>query len=42
VIIGAGAKILGPVSVADDARISFNRVVLEDITPTDHEYTYEI
>lgn len=42
VIIGAGAKILGPVSVADDARISFNRVVLEDITPADSEYTYEI
>ena len=31
VIIGAGAKILGPVKVADDARISYNSVVLEDV-----------
>ena len=32
VIIGAGAKILGPVNVADDARISYNSVILEDVT----------
>ena len=32
VIIGAGAKILGPISIADDVRISFNSVVIEDVT----------
>ena len=32
VIIGAGAKILGPVNIADDVRISFNSVVIEDVT----------
>ena len=34
VIIGAGAKILGPVNVADDSRISYNSVVLEDVKNT--------
>ena len=34
VIIGAGAKILGPVKVADDARISYNSVVIEDVRKT--------
>ena len=29
VTIGAGAKILGPVKIADDARISYNSVILE-------------
>ena len=32
VIIGAGAKILGPVKIADDARVSYNSVVIEDMT----------
>ena len=31
VIIGAGAKILGPVHIADDARVSYNSVVIEDV-----------
>lgn len=31
VIIGAGAKILGPVKIADDVRISYNSVVIEDV-----------
>ena len=34
VIIGAGAKILGPVNVADDARVSYNTVVIEDVKKT--------
>jgi serine O-acetyltransferase len=34
VIIGAGAKILGPVNVADDARVSYNSVVIEDVKKT--------
>lgn len=34
VIIGAGAKILGPVNVADDARVSYNTVVIEDVRKT--------
>ncbi|MEN9324970.1 MAG: serine O-acetyltransferase [Actinomycetota bacterium] len=42
VTIGAGAKILGPVTVADGARIPYNRVVLEDIVLTEPEYFYEI
>ena len=32
VIIGAGAKILGPIKIADDARVSYNSVVTEDLT----------
>ena len=31
VIVGAGAKILGPVTVGDDARIGSNAVVLKDV-----------
>nr|WP_250880032.1 DapH/DapD/GlmU-related protein [Thermosipho sp. 1244] len=31
VLIGAGAKILGPVKIGDDARIGANSVVLADI-----------
>jgi serine O-acetyltransferase len=31
VIIGAGAKVLGPINVSDDARISYNSVVIEDV-----------
>ena len=34
VIIGAGAKILGPVTIADDARVSYNSVVIEDVKKT--------
>ena len=34
VIIGAGAKILGPVNIADDARVSYNSVVIEDLKKT--------
>jgi len=34
VIIGAGAKILGPVNIADDARVSYNSVVIEDVKKT--------
>lgn len=42
VTIGAGAKILGPVKIADEVRIPYNRVVLEDIDFEVHEYFYEI
>ncbi len=42
VVIGAGAKILGPVTIADDVRIPYNRVVLEDIKFDSGEYIYEI
>ena len=34
VIIGAGAKILGPVNISDDARVSYNSVVIEDVKKT--------
>lgn len=34
VIIGAGAKILCPVNIADDARVSYNSVVIEDVKKT--------
>ena len=34
VIIGAGAKILGPINVADDTRVSYNSVVIEDVRKT--------
>ena len=33
VVIGAGAKILGPVRIADGARIGANAVVLDDVAP---------
>ena len=42
VIIGAGAKILGPVKVANDARISYNSVILEDVNKNSAEYSYDI
>ena len=42
VVIGAGAKILGPVNIADDARISYNSVILEDVTKNSAEYSYDI
>jgi serine O-acetyltransferase len=31
VIIGAGAKILGPVKIEDDVRIPYNSVVIQDV-----------
>jgi serine O-acetyltransferase len=33
VIVGAGARILGPITVGDGARIGSNAVVLKDVTP---------
>lgn len=33
VVIGAGAKVLGPVTIGDDARIGANSVVTRDIPP---------
>ena len=33
VIIGAGAKVLGPISVGDNARVGANSVVLDDVPP---------
>ena len=34
VTIGAGAKILGPVKISDNVRISYNSVVLHDVDST--------
>ena len=34
VIIGAGAKVLGPISVGDNARVGANAVVLDDVPTT--------
>ncbi len=42
VIIGAGAKILGPVKIADDARVSYNGVVIEDVKKTNDSDIYYI
>ena len=42
VTIGAGAKILGAVQIADDAKITYNSVVLDDVTKGSAEYLYEI
>jgi serine O-acetyltransferase len=42
VTIGAGAKILGPIKIADGARIRYNQVVLYDVTPASAEYSYQI
>lgn len=33
VILGAGAKILGPISIGDNVRVGANAVVLEDVPP---------
>src|SRR6185437_2666773 len=33
VIIGAGAKVLGPITVGDNARVGANSVVLDDVPP---------
>ncbi|MFM8446943.1 MAG: serine O-acetyltransferase [Candidatus Nanopelagicaceae bacterium] len=42
VIIGAGAKILGPVNIADDARVSYNSVVIEDVKKSNHSDIFYI
>jgi len=42
VVIGAGAKILGPVTIADDARISYNSVILADVQKDTPEWAYDI
>ena len=42
VTIGAGAKILGSVQIADDAKIAYNSVVLDNVTNGSAEYLYEI
>ena len=42
VVIGAGAKILGPVTVDDDARISYNSVILDNVNKNSAEYSYDI
>ena len=42
VVIGAGAKILGAVTVADDARISYNSVILADVQKDTPEWAYDI
>jgi serine O-acetyltransferase len=42
VIIGAGAKVLGPVRIADDARVSYNSVVIEDVKKTNDSDIYYI
>jgi serine O-acetyltransferase len=33
VVVGAGAKVLGPLKIADGARIGSNSVVLKDVPP---------
>jgi serine O-acetyltransferase len=33
VVVGAGAKVLGPVSIGDGARVGANAVVLKDVPP---------
>ncbi|HSD39649.1 MAG TPA: serine O-acetyltransferase [Rhodocyclaceae bacterium] len=33
VVVGAGAKILGPITVGDRARVAANSVVIDDVTP---------
>ncbi|MFV0251805.1 MAG: serine O-acetyltransferase [Beutenbergiaceae bacterium] len=33
VVIGAGAKVLGPITIGDDARIGANAVVVKDVAP---------
>ena len=33
VLLGTGAKILGPITVGDGARVGANSVVLEDVPP---------
>ena len=33
VVIGAGAKVLGPIIIGEDAKIGANSVVLKDVPP---------
>ncbi|MBC7420500.1 MAG: serine acetyltransferase [Bdellovibrio sp.] len=33
VLIGAGAKVLGPIKIGDDARIGANAVVMKEVSP---------
>ena len=33
VVVGAGAKVLGPVTIGDDARVGSNAVVVKDVPP---------
>ena len=33
VLIGAGAKVLGPITIGDNAKIGSNAVVLKDVPP---------
>ena len=33
VVIGAGAKVLGPITIGDDSRIGANAVVVKDVPP---------
>lgn len=33
VVVGAGAKVLGPIAIGDDARIGSNSVVVKDVPP---------
>jgi serine O-acetyltransferase len=33
VLLGAGAKILGPITIGDDAKVGANAVVLDDVAP---------
>jgi serine O-acetyltransferase len=33
VVVGAGAKVLGPITVGDRARVAANSVVIEDVSP---------
>ena len=42
VTIGAGAKILGPIRVADDAKIAYNSVILNDVNKSSDNYSYDI
>ncbi len=41
VLIGAGAKVLGPITVGENARIGANAVVLRDVAPGE-KFTFQI
>ena len=38
VVVGAGAKILGPITIGVNARIGSNAVVVKDVPPSDGDY----